>query len=173
MKATPIKMILFIAWIATILPPCRTASGRGERVENLAPKEAFQYLGDHKGAVRAAVRGRAEYAFDGHPPRAYTIPFMVWDPKGDRFEPNPHFIENLEARLDRETPILFLCRSGGRSARAAQTALSAGFRKVFNVSEGFEGKKDEKGHRTVNGWKNAGLPYTYQVTDRLRYRPGR
>jgi hypothetical protein len=26
-----------------------------------------------------------------------------------------------------------------------------------------EGDKDKKKHRSVNGWKNAGMPYTYTL----------
>ena len=30
--------------------------------------------------------------------------------------------------------------------------------------EGFEGDKDEAGVRSANGWRNAGLPWTYKLT---------
>ena len=32
-------------------------------------------------------------------------------------------------------------------------------RPAFNVLEGFEGPHDAEGHRTVGGWKVAGLPW--------------
>jgi hypothetical protein len=49
-------------------------------------------------------------------------------------------------------------------------AVAAGYQEVFNVPEGFEGKKDEKGYRIVNGWKNRGLPYTYKLEANYLYR---
>lgn len=54
---------------------------------------------------------------------------------------------------------------------AAKLAKQAGFSEVFSVKTGFEGKKDEQGLRTLNGWKNRELPYTYKVKEELRYRP--
>ena len=36
----------------------------------------------------------------------------------------------------------------------------AGFANCYNISEGFEGDKDEHGRRgSVGGWKAAGLPW--------------
>jgi rhodanese-related sulfurtransferase len=53
--------------------------------------------------------------------------------------------------------LVFLCRSGQRSIAAAIAASQAGFT-AYNVLEGFEGEPDRYGERTVNGWKNRGLP---------------
>ena len=64
------------------------------------------------------------------------------------------------AGLTEDQPLLFLCRSGVRSAHAAMAATAAGFGQAFNVAEGFEGEVDGAGHRgTVDGWKVAGLPW--------------
>jgi rhodanese-related sulfurtransferase len=55
---------------------------------------------------------------------------------------------------------LFLCRSGGRSHNAAAAAAAAGYAQSFNVLQGFEGDKNDKGQRnTVGGWRAAGLPW--------------
>lgn len=54
--------------------------------------------------------------------------------------------------------------------KAAKLAYEEGFTRVFSIKEGFEGKKDEKGYRTLNGWKNSGLPYTYQLKTELVYK---
>jgi rhodanese-related sulfurtransferase len=56
-----------------------------------------------------------------------------------------------------------MCRSGDRSARAANLLIDAGFTNVWNQIEGFEGDMSKDGRRTVNGWKNAGLPWTYKL----------
>ena len=42
----------------------------------------------------------------------------------------------------------------------ALLATKAGFTDAYNVLEGFEGDRNEKGHRnTVGGWRAAGLPW--------------
>jgi len=56
--------------------------------------------------------------------------------------------------------VLLLCRSGKRSALAAEAATKAGFTSVFNVLEGFEGELNEAQHRgTADGWRFRGLPW--------------
>jgi rhodanese-related sulfurtransferase len=173
MKTASIEGILLVMLIASVPLFSVTAIGEGGTVKDLAPKEAFQYLSEHSGAVLVDVRSRAEYEFVGHPPMAYNIPLLFWNPQRYRFEPNQHFTKDLESRFGKDVPIFFMCRSGGRSAKAAEEAASVGYKQVFNVAEGFEGSKDGEGHRAVNGWKNAGLPYTYRVSDKLNYRPAR
>lgn len=74
---------------------------------------------------------------------------------------NDDFVAQLAAQgLDKGTPIYFLCRSGARSRAAATAATNAGFTACFNISDGFEGDKDDARHRSqVNGWKFSGLPW--------------
>jgi rhodanese-related sulfurtransferase len=40
------------------------------------------------------------------------------------------------ARWDRDADIVLVCRSGGRSARAAEALVAAGFRRVMNLAGG-------------------------------------
>ena len=57
--------------------------------------------------------------------------------------------------------LLFLCRSGVRSAYAADIATQLGCSKSYNLTGGFEGDANEKGHRaTLSGWKFMGLPWS-------------
>ena len=86
-----------------------------------------------------------------------------------RITPNPNFLEDVSSRFKPEDTLLIICRSGGRSARAVSVLQRAGFKNAFNVKYGFEGDKDEKGLRTVNGWKISGLPYTYEVDKKFIY----
>jgi len=73
---------------------------------------------------------------------------------------NPGFLAQLEAVTDKDAPVMFLCRSGGRSHHAATLATQAGYRECYNVLEGVEGNRDAHGHRkTVGGWCAAGLPW--------------
>jgi rhodanese-related sulfurtransferase len=78
---------------------------------------------------------------------------------------NPGFVHQAtqavtKAGADRDTPIILMCRSGGRSRAAAMALTAAGFTAAFNLAGGFEGDLDPQGHRGgLNGWKAAGLPW--------------
>jgi rhodanese-related sulfurtransferase len=76
-------------------------------------------------------------------------------------QPNPEFVAALSSALsDKETPLLFLCRSGARSAAAAKAMTAAGYSTCFNVADGFEGPLDAQAKRgAAGGWKAAGLPW--------------
>ncbi len=143
----------------------------GEEYEDLTPAEAHNFLQQNENAVLVDVRSQAEYAFVGHPPGAYNLPLKFWDSESYSFKPNPNFKEVLGAAFTRDVPVIFMCQSGGRSAKAAQEAVSLGFTEVYNVMEGFEGETDSEGHRSVTGWKNANLPYTYDIVEKLKYQP--
>jgi rhodanese-related sulfurtransferase len=114
-----------------------------------------------------------------------NIPYMqddytTWDDAKKRFlmSPNSAFTmkidEALKARhLTRSAPIILICRSGDRSAVAANLLTKSGFTKVYTVYEGFEGDMGKegagKGRRAVNGWKNAGLPWGYSLDKARAY----
>lgn len=129
---------------------------------DLAPQQAWDLLASNPDAVLVDVRTSAEWQWVGAADlsglgrRALGIEWVT-----SAGEPNQRFVDQLaEAGVDPEAPVLFLCRSGGRSAAAAQIATAAGYRTAYNVAEGFEGDPDAEGHRgTVNGWKVAGLAW--------------
>lgn len=54
---------------------------------------------------------------------------------GARLLPLPHLDEGLHT-LDPDTPILVVCRSGGRSAKACSKLAKSGFSQVFNLEGG-------------------------------------
>jgi rhodanese-related sulfurtransferase len=123
----------------------------------LLPSEANTILKAVTNAKLVDVRTQAELDWVGRIPGALTIEWNSW-PEGEK---NAHFIEQLKAKApDNDAPILFLCRSGARSHHAAVAAMQAGYPNSFNVLEGFEGDKDENGHRNkLGGWRAAGLPW--------------
>jgi rhodanese-related sulfurtransferase len=125
---------------------------------DLTPHEAWEKL--EKGAILVDVRTEGEWAHIGIPDTKATENdplFIQWTFPGGI--PNPDFITDLsqQAPEDRSTELVFLCRSGQRSIAAAIAATQAGFTS-YNILEGFEGEPDRYGERTVNGWKNRGLP---------------
>jgi len=123
----------------------------------VTPEEASTLLTNVPGARVIDVRTRPEWDYVGHIPESILIEWNTY-PGGER---NAAFLEQLQAvAKDPEAPLLFLCRSGHRSDSAARAAAAAGYRKAFNVLEGFEGAKDSAGHRgTLGGWRKAGLPW--------------
>ena len=107
-------------------------------------------------AVLVDVRSAEERKFVGHVPNTLSV---VWA-SGTALSRNPRFVRELEAKVKKDQVVLFLCRSGKRSAAAAEAATKAGFLNVFNVLEGFEGELDERQQRGgVGGWRRHGLPW--------------
>jgi len=78
---------------------------------------------------------------------------------------NTAFVERLTEALaptgaDRDSELLFICRSGQRSLKAAQAMAAAGYARCRNVADGFEGPLDPNRHRgQLGGWKAKGLPW--------------
>ena len=138
-------------------------------VIDISPLDAFE-LSNKADTNLIDVRTIAEYVYIGHPENAYSLPLLFWDEKEQTQVRNDDFLRDLVTRFKKEDTLVFICRSGNRSPEAARMALSAGYPNVFNVPEGIEGKKDEKGYRTVDGWKNRGLPYTYKLKEKYIYR---
>ena len=133
------------------------------------------------------VRTRAEVNFLGIPTVAdANIPYMEmdnmysWDEKKGVFklEPNSGFMTQVQQRLkqkglDTDAKIIVMCRSGDRSAKAADLLAKSGYKNVYSVVDGYEGdvakEGDRKGQRAVNGWRNANLPWTYSLTKEKMY----
>ena len=139
-------------------------------VEEISPQKAFEML-RNPSTYLIDVRSIAEYVFIEHPEMAANIPLMFWSEKKQKLIENTNFLQNVEPLFKKEDTLIFICRSGGRSLKAAKLAKNSGFCNVLSIEEGFEGKKDKKGLRTINGWKNRQLPYTYELNESLIYQP--
>jgi rhodanese-related sulfurtransferase len=138
---------------------------------NVDPQQA-QRLVLEEGAVILDVRTQAEFVFVGHPVGAVNIPLQFWDETTYAWSENPDFDARVRKRFPQGRPLITLCRSGHRSKAAAQRLVDMGYTRVFNMVESFEGDADPvTGLRTVNGWKNRRLPYTYQAGPEDLYRP--
>jgi rhodanese-related sulfurtransferase len=121
------------------------------------------------------VRTPEEYMWVGHAPMAWLVPVIgvtyQWDPGKKQFpvRPLPDFIARMQKIAQPGDTLLVMCRSGGRAAAAINLLADAGYTHVYNITDGMEGDpvKDPeslfKGQRLVNGWKNAGLPWTYDI----------
>lgn len=144
----------------------------------LSAKDAYSLITAERAKVLFVdVRTRGEVQFvgyandiDGHVPLVEMNQFGEWDAKNSRFklEPNPVFSANVEALLNKKgltkaDKVVLICRSGDRSKRGVDLLADAGFTNVWNQIDGFEGDLSPEGRRTVNGWKNDGLPWTYKL----------
>lgn len=130
----------------------------------VTPLEAWNYLASHEASALVDVRTQPEWQFVGQPDlRAalgahHAVSWKMYP----TFAENPDFAAALSAlQPDRDMPLFFLCRSGGRSLDAAIAMTALGYRYCFNIEGGFEGEPDVARHRGVRGgWKFAGLPWT-------------
>jgi len=130
---------------------------------DLSPQQTWDLLKSEPDAVLIDVRTDAEFAYVGEPDLGSMknpTHRICWKIFPD-MKRNPHFEDAVrDVVVNVETPVLFLCRSGVRSAAAATTMTALGYRRCYNVAEGFEGDKDAHDHRgSVNGWKVRGLPW--------------
>lgn len=135
--------------------------------KELSPPQAWQILQGNPDAVLLDVRSKMEYEYVGHPPGAVHVSLM----EPPDWQVDAHFVarvrEALAARAPEQgesailrRPVLALCRSGKRSALAQELLLAAGFQEVSNISEGFEGDRDERSQRNhINGWRFHDLPW--------------
>lgn len=126
---------------------------------SLPPRDAWNLVQAGR-ALLVDVRSAEERHFVGHVPGSLHVAWAT----GTALNRNPRFTRELEAKVGPKSgnglPVLLLCRSGKRSALAAEAAAKAGLAGVFNVLEGFEGDTDEhrqRGH--FNGWRFHGLPW--------------
>jgi rhodanese-related sulfurtransferase len=134
---------------------------------DVTPEGAWKTLTSEPGATLVDVRTVAEWSFVGLPDLSGIDAPLIrveWQmfPGG---RANPAFVETVnealkDAGVGHDAPIFFICRSGTRSAAAAAAMTAAGYKRCYNVAGGFEGKRDDKGHRgKVEGWKATELPW--------------
>nr|WP_319563572.1 rhodanese-like domain-containing protein [uncultured Rhodoferax sp.] len=146
---------------ATLLPevlePVRAvALSTGLSYAGGVPPQLAWVLVQSGQAVLVDVRTAEERKFVGHVPGSVHV---AWA-SGTAMTRNPRFVRELEAKTGKDAVLLLLCRSGKRSDLAADAAAKAGFTRVFNVLEGFEGEIDEQQHRgSLGGWRSYNLPW--------------
>lgn len=164
-------------------------SKRTDTHHYLTPKEAYEFMEkDAANTLFIDIRTPYEVQFVGHTELMdANIPYLTydysgWDEKTKEYKRsfNSGFATQVEDALakksmagKKDARIILMCRSGDRSARAADLLLKSGYTNVWSQIEGFEGDKassgETKGKRTVNGWKNDGLPWTYELNKAKAY----
>ena len=135
----------------------------GNYAGDLDPDEAWKLLSEDQDAVMIDCRTTAEWSYVGFPDLeaiGKQTKFIEWETFPDGML-NENFVHQVKkAGIGPDTNVLFLCRSGQRSKSAAIEMTANGYTAAYNVSEGFEGNKDEASHRgKTEGWKVRGLPW--------------
>lgn len=138
----------------------------GEYAGDVTCQDAWDALEVNPEALLIDVRTQVEWQLIGKPDLSSISQEPVYLQWVTMQGINKNFVEELKAELqDRgasaDTPLYFMCQSGGRSKMSAMQFTELGYTACYNVAEGFEGDLDEHQHRnSVSGWKVAGLPWT-------------
>ena len=151
-------------------------------------KEAYamkQQIGDQM--LFVDVRDPIEIMFTGFTDVVdVNIPFKLvdrsaWNPKKPVFNMfvNQDFEKEIAAALEvrglsKAVPVVIMCRSGGtRGAPATKLMENKGYKKIYVVTDGFEGgtlkEGERKNWRLKDGWKNSGLPWSYKLNKEKIY----
>jgi rhodanese-related sulfurtransferase len=154
-------------------------------------EEAYALMQEESDAVLIDVRDPIEIKFTGFAePTDIHVPWVLADRTQFDDEAqtwpiarNPDFEEQIRAELESlgvedDTPIIMMCRSGStRSAPAADLVAEMGYSDVYSMSDGFEGGQlkegDSAGVRARNGWRNAGLPWSYTIDPDIAWYEGK
>ncbi len=187
--------LVLAAVLVTSLPAYAFDAGavpaikRTKLQQYFSAKEAAEFLEKNRStSLFLDIRSPAETAFvgmpamvDGNVPYMVAPDFPVWDEARStlKLELNPDFLPEVRRRLSAkgltpDNPVVLICRSGDRSAAASNLMAEAGFKTVYTVVDGFEGDLaadgPNAGRRVVNGWKNAGLPWSYRLEKSKMYK---
>ncbi len=154
----PLQMASSDPSLATTVDPRTLSPSRRTRSAGyLTAKEAAAAVAADPDIVLIDVRTAEELAGEGTPaPADAHIPYIVSFGTGER---NADFDQDVMALLgglglDRDQPVVLICRSGARSAAAANLLTEAGFTEVYTIADGTSGSE------AGPGWKRARAPWT-------------
>jgi len=199
-RAKPLFLIAVIAELFLLLASWSMVLA--QEPKKMLSIEAYDMLNTVPDTYLIDVRTRAEYQFVGHPVNAYLFPYMflsndfiMIDEKFVyRFDfKNDAFIGEINKVFKKTDNLLIISRDGTRSALAALDLVNAGFKNVYDVEDGFEGRlfpsfKDRNkdkfyrqlakrnnvyglNQRRHYGWQWWGLPWTYEMDSKFIYPP--
>lgn len=176
--------------------------GFAEEPKKILCLEAYDMLNTVPDTYIIDVRTRAEYQLVGHPINGYLFPYMFMGNKLRKKDEkhgyginikNKAFTEEIGKVFKKTDNLLIISRDGRRSALAVKELMDAGFKKTYDVENGFEGPefpffKDSNkqkfyrqlakrnkihgfNHRRHYGWQWWGLPWTYEIDPKFIYPP--
>lgn len=103
-------------------------------MKNILSIQAWEFLQGNANALLVDVRTPEEIA-GGTPGMVLLDLFEDGNPSNI----NPTFVNQLKDQASCDVPLLFICRSGGRSNVAAALAEAGGFTDCYNVIDGMAG----------------------------------
>jgi rhodanese-related sulfurtransferase len=119
----------------------------------ITPLEAARHLRED-GYAYLDVRTVEEFEL-GHPSGAFNVPWLL--KRGDA-QPNPHFVQVVQAKFPLQRGLVVGCQSGNRSRGATAALIAGGYEHVLEQRAGYGGEKDAFGKLVEPGWERAGLP---------------
>ncbi|MFL2679849.1 hypothetical protein CBE37_02640 [bacterium TMED277] len=130
---------------------------------DLSPQNTWDEVKNDDNCFLVDCRSSAEWSLTGVPNLdsiGKKVVFVEWQIY-PTMEKNSKFLQEIsESGINKDSKIIFLCRSGARSRSAAEFLTSHGYKECYNCMEGFEGSHNEFGQRgKQNGWKFADLPW--------------
>lgn len=138
-------------------------------IDEVSPAEAYEILATTEGSALIDVRTSVEWDQVGVPSITETgrpLWFAEWV-RGPERAPNPAFLQQVIDQAGGTLPqqMLFICRSGARSAAAARAVAGLAHElgqsvRCTNVAEGFEGSP---AHGEDSGWQRRSLPWRVQA----------
>ena len=141
--------------------------------DTINPDVAYEIVTTDPNAFILDVRTKDEWKWVGHPGanklnegvalngKVINIPYFI-EKKGQFPVVNGSFLSSVDEFFEDypDVTLITMCREGIRGAFAAAALEGAGYN-VMNMEEAFQGIADGRGYRTINGWVNRGLPYSY------------
>jgi rhodanese-related sulfurtransferase len=203
MKVRKMHLIYLILLAGLLIPGIQESDVYAqEEVKNILSIEAYDMLNTVPDTYLIDVRTQAEYQYVGHPNNAYLFPYMFFTTGcakvNEKYEyqlsqKNKDFVAEISKIFKKTDNLLILSRDGKISALAAKDLAAEGFKKVYNISDGFEGSEfptfdDENRNkyyrqlakrnkiygfqqRRHDGWQFWGLPWTYEIDPKFIYPP--
>jgi rhodanese-related sulfurtransferase len=123
-------------------------------IQRVSPADAKKLV-DEDGYLYLDVRSEPEYAA-GHPVGSQNVPLMHAGPGG--MAPNPDFLTVVQALYPKDSKLVLGCKAGGRSMKAAEMMIGAGYTNIIDQRAGFDGPRDAFGALSEKGWGPSGLP---------------
>ena len=118
---------------------------------NIKATDAFDFLSKKDNSHLIDTRSDIEWKSTGIPDLSSInkeTNLINWGPVLDQtfFEQYKNF---LLSSFNQNDNLLFICRSGSRSLMAAQFAIKFGFKKSFNIFEGFYNENDQNWEKNL------------------------
>lgn len=138
---------------------------RVAEIRSVTPEEAAVLLAE--GYVYVDVRSEPEFEA-GHVPGALNVPLLHQTTAGAGMTANPEFLQVMKEAFAPGEKLIIGCKAGGRSKKAAEQLLQAGYTELSDMSAGWEGSRDAFG-RALPGWSKKELPVEHGKPDGQAY----